>query len=135
VVVSTDTSPRSITVVFEGLIPAALRPNVRAHHMSKYRQGKAVMNTSIALTREEMMKAGGDWPLPEVVIRVKQFWWKKPFDPDNLIASVKKHLDGMKYACAFLDDNPGSVKSIVAEYEEVKDTERRLEITIEEYVG
>jgi hypothetical protein len=129
-------SPRSITVVFEGSIPSALRPNVRAHHMSKYRQGETVMEKSIVLTREAMMKAHGDWPLPQVVIRVKQFWFRKPFDPDNLIASIKKHLDGMKYACAFPDDSPDAIKALIPEYVQVTKTEdQKLEITIEEYRG
>lgn len=93
----------SITIAVP-IPPRCLSPNGRAHWRAKGPVKRAARIDTQILAREQMGRGTYKWERATVAIRwysARQRW---P-DRDNMVGSLKSHLDGLADAGLIVDDN------------------------------
>lgn len=101
-------------------------PNERMHHMERHRWNQAWKLETIWRTRESYPQAE---PLECAIISIKMYYAGISRDVDNLYASVKPILDGLK-GLVIKDDRPENVRLSVASEKVARRADERVEIEV-----
>ena len=130
--------PRSITIEYEGALPAALSKNGRSntHWRTVAEETKNLREVGLALIWEQTSYAYENTmtpPFPKATIHVHQYWCRRPLDVSGLAAASAPLVDAFMDAGILEDDDPETVTEFTFGAERVpKMVERRVTVTVRE---
>jgi len=81
-----------------------LNPNTPCHYLTKSKAKKEAKNTVFFLAKHEVGNKPPRWEYATITIR-GFYKDRRRHDADNLLASLKSHIDGLVKAGVLLDDN------------------------------
>jgi Holliday junction resolvase RusA-like endonuclease len=103
-----------LTFTLPYLPPVEFSGNYRGHWTARYKAGEKVKNDVIALIREQ------EWSGPPLGTAIVTVAWGLPDrrrrDWDNLFASTKPILDGLKAAGVIKDDSVRDISPVLIWY-------------------